>query len=420
MSYDTVIKIENLSKVYNIYKAPIDRLKQFIIPKMRQAINAPRKAYFDEFWALKDISFELKKGESLGIVGRNGSGKSTLLQIITGTLQPSCGNVITNGKVSALLELGSGFNPEFSGRENIYLNCALQGYSTHEIEERLDMIAAFADIGKFLGQPIKTYSSGMFARLAFSCAIHCEPDILIVDEILAVGDTPFQQKCISKLYSMLDDGISILLVSHDAYQVRSVCSKALLLHNGKQVMFDASSRVMDEYIASFGSSNAVSDTLPNTIIDVEDANEVTNYSNFSISIKNPVLLDIHSHTVSSVSSGDSLQLIFTYEISGAISTDLTFVVNLYREDGVYIFGTTTQMRGLPPFSAENGGKVSIDFPSITLVSGKYKWRVAVNDARGLNILAEATPVCAFSVTDDFQAVGIIDIPHTWSRVSLAI
>ena len=193
MSFDIAIKIQNLSKCYQIYEKPQDRLKQSIFGRVRNILGKSDKVFFREFWALKGVSFEVKKGETVGIVGRNGSGKSTLLQLICGTLNPSSGKIEVNGRVAALLELGSGFNPEFNGRENVYLNAALLGLNKDEIDRKYGDIVAFADIGDFIDQPVKTYSSGMMVRLAFSVIAHVDADILIVDEALAVGDAVFTQ-----------------------------------------------------------------------------------------------------------------------------------------------------------------------------------------------------------------------------------
>ncbi|MEG2632384.1 MAG: ABC transporter ATP-binding protein, partial [Comamonas sp.] len=201
-SDDLAISIVGVSKVYNIYDKPQDRLKQMLWKQSRKL--------HDEFWALNDINFDVKKGETVGIVGRNGSGKSTLLQIICGTLMPTYGHVERRGRLSALLELGSGFNPDFTGRENVYLSGAILGLSKDEVDARFDKIAAFADIGQFIDSPVKHYSSGMFARLAFAVVIHVDPEILIVDEILAVGDAAFQRRCLAKFYEVRDRGCSIL------------------------------------------------------------------------------------------------------------------------------------------------------------------------------------------------------------------
>jgi lipopolysaccharide transport system ATP-binding protein len=246
---DIAIKVENLSKCYPIFDTPRDRLKQMIIHRVVRLVGAPKpKKYYREFWALKDVSFQVKKGESIGIIGRNGSGKSTLLQLICGTLSPTAGYVQTNGRVAALLELGAGFNPEFSGRDNVYLNASLLGLSNEEIESSFDEILAFADIGQFIDQPVKTYSSGMVVRLAFAVQSQIKPDILIVDEALAVGDAKFQVKCFERLRQLKENGTSILLVTHSSEQIVTHCSIAMLLDGGIKLMIGEPKGVANRYM----------------------------------------------------------------------------------------------------------------------------------------------------------------------------
>ena len=246
-SDDVAIRVQNLSKCYQIYNAPRDRLKQFVAPRLQRMAGQTPKQYFREFWALKDVSCEVKRGEAVGIIGRNGAGKSTLLQLICGTLSPTSGSVDVAGTVAALLELGSGFNPEFTGRENVCLNASMLGLTSEEIDEKFDEIAAFADIGDFLEQPTKTYSSGMLMRLAFAVNTSVDPDILIVDEALGVGDAPFQSKCFKRLRQLIDNGTSILFVSHDISTVRSICSRALWLKNGQVEWWGDAKEVAKEY-----------------------------------------------------------------------------------------------------------------------------------------------------------------------------
>jgi len=238
MSSNVAISVNNISKCYLIYDRPQDRLKQSIIRWHK---------YFREFWALKDVSFEVKKGETVGIIGRNGSGKSTLLQIIAGTLTPTSGDVKVNGRVAALLELGSGFNPEFTGRENVYMNGAILGVSQEEMYRRFDDIASFADIGNFIDQPVKTYSSGMLVRLAFAVQVFVPKEVLIVDEALAVGDELFQRKCFSKIEEFKKQGGTILFVSHDGGAVGQLCNRAILLNEGENVLSGPSKKVVNLY-----------------------------------------------------------------------------------------------------------------------------------------------------------------------------
>lgn len=239
MSADIAIKIEGLSKMYKLYNSPTDRLKE--------ALSPIRQKYHHDFHALRNVSFEVKKGESVGIIGKNGSGKSTLLKLIAGVISPSSGSIQVNGRISALLELGSGFNPELTGIDNVYFNGMLMGYSKDEMDARLDSILEFADIGEFVKQPIKTYSSGMFVRLAFAVAVNVAPDILVVDEALSVGDLRFQKKCKEKMNYFKDNGITIILVSHAMSDIRAMCSTGLLLQNGSLIHCGDASEAITKY-----------------------------------------------------------------------------------------------------------------------------------------------------------------------------
>jgi lipopolysaccharide transport system ATP-binding protein len=224
MRDSSVILVDDLGKRFGMYSKPSQRLWEVLFPFV--------KTHGRAFWALKNVSFNVKKGETLGVIGRNGSGKSTLLQIISGVLHETSGAVRVNGKVSALLELGAGFHPEFSGRDNVYMNGAIMGLTRKETKARFEAIAAFAEIGDFMEQPVKTYSSGMFVRLAFACAINVAPDILVVDEALSVGDAYFQQKCMNKIMEFRNSGGTILFASHDMEAVRTLCDSTILLSGG--------------------------------------------------------------------------------------------------------------------------------------------------------------------------------------------
>lgn len=239
MSSDLAIELRGVSKAYPVYKQREDRLMQLIF--------GWAKTYYTPFWALRDIDLEVQRGESFGLIGRNGSGKSTLLQIIAGTLAPTSGAVTVNGRVGALLELGAGFNPEFSGRENVFLNAAILGMSRRETEERFDSIAAFADIGEFMDNPVKQYSSGMFMRLAFAVQAHIASDVLIIDEALAVGDVFFRQKCFRRLSQLQADGTTILLVSHSMGEVEQHCERAAVLDHGRLALVSDTSRAIKHY-----------------------------------------------------------------------------------------------------------------------------------------------------------------------------
>lgn len=265
-SNDCVIRILGLGKCYQIYPTPRDRLKQFIIPRLQRLFDKQPRQYFQDFWALNDVSFEIKKGETVGIIGRNGTGKSTLLQMICGTLYPTTGSIQTSGRIAALLELGSGFNPEFTGKENVYLNASVLGLSNEEIDARFDDIAAFADIGQFIEYPVKTYSSGMLVRLAFAVIAHVDADILVIDEALSVGDAIFTQKCMRYIRDFQERG-TLLFVSHDIGSVQNLCETGIWLDNGTIQMIGASKEVAEAYLQytlqeTYG-SNAQLNTIKN-------------------------------------------------------------------------------------------------------------------------------------------------------------
>jgi lipopolysaccharide transport system ATP-binding protein len=232
---DFSIRVKGLSKRYELYAQPADRLKQMILPRVQRAVRRPARNYFSEFWAVRGVGFDVRKGETVGIVGRNGSGKSTLLQMICGTLTPTIGTVAVCGRVAALLELGAGFNPEFTGRESVRLSGLLYGLSEQELDTRFDAILDFAEIGDFIDQPIKTYSSGMYVRLAFSVAINVSPDVLVVDEALSVGDEAFQRKCFARIDAIRDAGATILFVSHATGTIIELCDRAILLDEGEMI-----------------------------------------------------------------------------------------------------------------------------------------------------------------------------------------
>lgn len=233
-----MIRVKDLSKQFGMYSSPAGRLKEILCPFGRTS---------QKFWALKNVSFQVNEGEALGIIGRNGSGKSTLLQVLCGVLRETSGEVAVNGRVSALLELGAGFHPEFKGRDNVYMNGAIMGLSRKEMDARFQAIVEFAEIGDFMEQPTKTYSSGMFVRLAFACAISVAPDILVVDEALAVGDAYFQQKCMRKIMEFRNNGGSMLFASHDMKAVKTLCDSAILLHKGTVIESGDPARVADAY-----------------------------------------------------------------------------------------------------------------------------------------------------------------------------
>ncbi len=248
MSSEPSVQAQGVGKCYMLYRRPVDRLRQTLLPRLRRVLGASPRDYYHPFWALREVSLEVGRGQCLGLLGRNGSGKSTLLQILAGTLTPTTGLVRTGGRVSAVLELGSGFNPVFTGRENLELAASLLGLSRREARERHEQIAAFADIGEFIDQPVWTYSSGMYTRLAFAVSACVDPDVFIVDEALAVGDVRFQAKCFRRLDELLARGCAVILVTHSPEQVTRHCTQAMVLDAGRVIMEGSPREAANRYL----------------------------------------------------------------------------------------------------------------------------------------------------------------------------
>src|SRR5688572_20337650 len=309
----TAIRVDAVSKQFRIYNRPVDRLKE--------SLTRGRWKTHREFWALSNISFEVEAGTTTGIIGPNGSGKSTLLQIITGTLEPTHGKVWHDGRIAALLELGAGFNPEFTGIENIYMNSTLMGLSKSETERLLPEITSFAEIGDFVDQPLKTYSSGMYIRLAFATAIASSPDILIVDEALSVGDAVFQHRCTHRIKEMQESGTTILFVSHDPGAIRALCSRAVLLNGGRVEADGAPAEVLNRYQKVIMAQEAayaeaqlarVQETTEQAVaaLDADDASLQFTYrhGNLNAEILRVDLLDASQRPLTMVESGQLVHL----------------------------------------------------------------------------------------------------------------
>lgn len=342
-----VIEVESLSKSYFIYDTPRDRLKQFVLPRLRRLFGLPARKYYSDFHALESVSFSVGRGETVGIIGRNGCGKSTLLQMVCGTLTPTSGRIVTRGRIAALLELGSGFNPEFTGRENVYLNAAILGLTPKEIDARYEDIAKFADIGRFIDQPIKTYSSGMVVRLAFATAIHVDPDILVVDEALSVGDTAFQQKCLNRIRSMQRDGVSILLVTHSSNALIEYCDRGIYLRRGHMVMDGPCRDVVkvyaDDVVAEEG--GITFDIHPGSEDDPQDgvveSDRAAGEGATRLVIQSVALQDDSGAAIAAVTQGESINVRVKVQVDEVIQ-DPCFGVQIMSTDGISLWSATTQ------------------------------------------------------------------------------
>lgn len=403
MSSDFAIKVENLSKCYQIYDKPQDRLKQSLFSRLQRLTGQPPKQYFREFWALKDVSFEVNKGETVGIIGRNGSGKSTLLQLICGTLTPTAGSIQTQGRVAALLELGAGFNPEFTGRENVYFNASILGLSTEEIDSRFADIVAFADIGDFINQPVKTYSSGMYVRLAFAVAVHVQPDILVVDEALSVGDIAFRNKCMEVIQKMVMSGVTILFVTHDLGTLQLLCSRVLWMANGELRASGDPIRIAQDYYVS-----TISDGGPKEQENSLPPQQDTGKARFL----ELCLLggeDDHFYV------GRSLQIGFTLHAREKLPR-LVFAVSIYRSDGDWLVGQTSRDAGVIWDAPDAGETISglLDLKPLCLAPGEYLVAFAAY-AEDYSICYALTDLCLpFSVRAEFPTWGKFNHPCTWS------
>lgn len=413
MSEPTIaIKVENLTKIYRIYEKPSDRLKE--------SLHLLGKAYHRPFAAVDNVSFEIKKGEAVGIIGKNGAGKSTLLKMLTGVLTPTSGKLEVNGKVSALLELGAGFNPELTGIENIFLNGTIMGYSHEEINERLDDVIKFADIGQFIDQPVKMYSSGMFARLAFAVAISVEPDILIVDEALSVGDIYFQAKCIAKMKELAKKS-TILFVSHSMGTIKSFCESAILIDNGKLIESGDVKRVAEIY------ENMVNQEIANTkkvkplnALLHEKGSEISSNTNIEEDpvftkradefrsgtggarfIRADLLINDKETTVIPFGAMVTLRIITKYYED--IDTEGTIGYMIRNHNGIDIFGMNIYNLAqlLPPMKKGAVLETKFTFKNILSESGKYTISLGLKpvpfeplylDSVSLGVVFEVPPI----------------------------
>lgn len=406
MSENAII-IKNLFKVYRLYSKPIDRLKEAIR-------FSNKKEYSIEFKALNDITFSIRRGEIVGLIGKNGAGKSTLLKIITGVLTQTSGEVTVNGTVSALLELGAGFNPEYTGMQNIYLNGSMMGLARNEIDKIVDEIIRFADIGDFIYQPVKSYSSGMFARLAFAVAISVRPDILIVDEALAVGDTRFQIKCMDYMKKMMQMGTTVLFVSHDINAIRRFCQRALWIDNGCIIMDGEVNRICDTYM----------DFLKCDIIDIKEKAEEVNEKLIHTETRsaNNQIAEIVSFTVKdkegivgeNIWYDEPLSIEIIYEVYDSKVKNPVVGVAIRSADDDYTCGLNTLLDKVKISWKQGKNKIVLHYPlGIRAVGGKYYFEVAIEDQTASVGIHYIQRVQSFNMIMDYKCEGRYNIPHSW-------
>lgn len=412
---NTAIKVNKLSKCYQLYNQPSDRLKQFLWRGKRQ--------YFSELWALRDIDLSVKRGEVVGIIGQNGSGKSTLLQLVCGTLSPTYGDLSISGRIAALLELGAGFNPEFTGRENIFMNAAIMGLTQDEIHERIDEIIDFSGISEQIDQPVKTYSSGMYVRLAFSVAINVDPDILVIDEALSVGDGVFSRKSFERIMALKKTGKTILFCSHALYQVEAICNKVLWLDKGRTVEFGDPARVIASYNHYINSVKLGTNETESPAVAPEASNTTETTNNKVSNNTNEKI----PHIINARASADGIQ---DYQLNlESEKTNLTVAITISEPQdskpstiGVVING----FNGIPLTSASslndgvilsknNEGQVHVElyFPNLRLLKGHYTVDVFLLCDQGIHVYEHIRSLAELVVHQTGPELGVVTLPHSW-------
>jgi lipopolysaccharide transport system ATP-binding protein len=418
MSSEIAISVNGVTKKYLLYERPIDRLKQLLL--------RGRKNYYRTFTALEDISFDIPKGRTLGIIGQNGSGKSTLLQIICGTLQPTSGEIRAHGRISALLELGSGFNPEFTGRENVILHGALMGYSPDEMVKKLPAIEAFAEIGQFIDQPVKTYSSGMFVRLAFAAAVHVEPDILVVDEALAVGDVAFQHKCMTRMREFMRQG-TVIFVSHDIAAVTSLCQEVIWLEHGhvkergdpKTVTGHYLAKMLEEINCTQQPTQKMAKDIP--LATTEPLENLFNlnlekhesFGTRDAEITGIAIYNENHDTVNEASCGQTLYVHVTARSNADIAHPI-IGLTLLNIKGSEISATNTdfEQAGLRELSAGETCTVQFKIKLPEIAAGSYSFSCAIGDGAqsSLKMLHWVHNAAILQITNPRPVLGLIRLP----------
>jgi lipopolysaccharide transport system ATP-binding protein len=403
LSANFAIALERVSKSYRLWgrRSQLATLKSALLK--RDLKLAPESTIL----ALKTVSFVVDRGEAFGIIGRNGSGKSTLLKVISGILKPTSGTVRVNGRVAALIELGAGFHPEITGRENIIINGIMLGLSKKEIENRFDRIVDFSGIGEFIDQPVKTYSSGMYVRLGFAVAVHVDPEILLIDEVLSVGDEEFSQKCIAKIQEMKYRGVTLLFVTHQLDQVRNLCDRALWLDRGAEAAIGDPARVVDDYLQEVSGSAPA----PEIETPVAPKDEEERWGSGEVVLRRVALVDDKGRELVALGAGSSVSVEMDVDVR-VPQDDFVFGVGIYHADGTCVYGTNTDLEGLMPERLDGNGRVRFIVPSLELVAGTYRVDAAVHTRNG-RAFDYRRGVMRFVVGSRVHDIGVYRPRHQW-------
>ncbi len=387
------IDAQHLGKVYRMYRRPTDRLREWIGGGVRH----------QEFWALRDVDLAVGAGEAIGIIGENGAGKSTLLALLTGTAQPTTGAVQVRGAVAAILELGAGFHPEFTGRENAAMHGALFGVGAADLDRYVAEAVAFAELDAFIDQPVRTYSSGMYVRLAFALAVTVDPDVLVIDEALAVGDQHFQTKCVERILRFRSEGRTIVFCSHNMYQVKKLCDRALWLQNGSPAALGAVDAVIDAYLEDAGRRDDLTATAsrPDAAL--------------AVRVLTTTLEDASGQSVDELLSGEAATIRVSVECQPGAEVVPGVGIAFVRNDGLVCYCVSTEMDGVA-MAALGGGRyaVALHVPRLPLLGGGYYLNIATTDNRGALVAYDIRErLCPFRVRNPTDEYGLMRIEHRW-------
>ena len=406
MSY--AIALDRVSKSYRLWgrRSQFATLKSALLK--RDLTLAPEATVP----AVKEVSFAVDRGEAFGIVGRNGSGKSTLLKLISGILKPTSGRISVNGRIAALIELGAGFHPEITGRENIYINGIMLGLSRREIDARFDRIVDFSGIPDFIDQPVKTYSSGMYVRLGFAVAVHVDPDILLIDEVLSVGDEEFSAKCIAKIQEMKYRGVTLVFVTHQLDQVRNLCDRALWLDRGEAVQIGDPVRVVDAYLQQVAAPHAAPQPAPEEPQTPKPpTDEEERFGSGEVILRRVALVDNKGLELVALGAGSAVAIEMDVDVR-VPQDDFVFGLGIYHADGTCVYGTNTDLEGFAPERLEMSGRVRFVMPSLDLVAGQYRVDAAVHTRNGRSF-DYRRGVLRFVVGSRVHDTGVYRPKHSW-------
>lgn len=390
------VRAQHLAKSYRLYDRPIDRLIELFTPRPRHRI----------FQALRDVSFEIPRGETVGLIGQNGAGKSTLLKLLCGVAQPSHGRLETHGTIASILELGTGFHPDFTGRDNAELNATILGLGPQQVREKLPAILEFSELGRFLDQPVKTYSSGMYMRLAFAVAVNVDPDILVIDEALAVGDGHFQKKCVDRIREFQERGKTIIFCSHAMYFISTLCRRTMWIHEGQVMRFDRSTDVVHEY---------------ETFLIAQDARyaegtqgQVTEERASPVRITSVVTAAVNGDTTDVFATGDDIIVRVVVEAEDP-ATPVHLMLGVNRAaDEMQCFAVGTHGDGVPPLSGSRRYEVELLLEDVRLLRGDYALVVFAGDEAAVHVYDRFDVRPAFSIAGDRFEIGLVDVRHRWN------